>query len=93
MQSGKTKRDGFKPGTVVVFDPTHFNPEFWNNLSEEDRLKYYGPLGYGSPKVKLFIYVCEINDSGHCLLVDMDTGLNVLMRHTCDFRAATEEEF
>lgn len=87
------KRESFKPGTVVVFDPAHFNPRFWEGLSEEDRVKYYGPLGYGSEKRKLFVYVCEINDSGHCLLVDMDTGLNVLMRHTSDFRAATEEEF
>lgn len=84
---------GFKMGTVVVFDPSHFNPEFWDNLSEEDRVKYYGPLGYGAKKTKLFVYMCEVNDSGHCVLIDMDTGENVLMRHTCDFRAATEEEF
>jgi hypothetical protein len=87
------RRDAFKPGAVVVFDPSSFNPAFWDSLSEEDRLKYYGPLGYGSEKTKLFVYVCEINDSGHCALIDMDTGLNVLMRHTCDFRAATEDEF
>lgn len=87
------KHESFKPGTVVVFEPTHFNPRFWEGLSEEDRLKYYGPLGYGSEKRKLFVYVCEINESGHCLLVDMDTGLNVLMRHTSDFRPATDEEF
>lgn len=86
-------KKGFKPGTVVVFDPSHFNPEFWDKLSEEDRIKYYGPLGYGSDKLKLFVYMCEVNDSGHCVLIDMDTGENVLMRHTCDFRAATEEEF
>ena len=87
------KTPPFKSGTVVVFDPTSFNPDFWEKLSEEDRVKYYGPLGYGSDKVKLFVFVCEINESGHCLLVDMDTGENVLMRHTCDFRPATEEEF
>jgi len=84
---------GFKMGTVVVFDPDSFNPGFWEKLPEKDRIKYYGPLGYGSDRKKLFVFVCEINDSGHCLLVDMDTGLNVLMRHTCDFRPATEEEF
>jgi len=87
------RRDAFKTGTVVVFDPLSFNPAFWDKLSEEDRLKYYGPLGYGSEKVKFFVYICDINDSGHCVLVDMDTGLNVLMRHTCNFRAATEDEF
>jgi hypothetical protein len=83
----------FKTGTVVVFDPESFNPNFWNKLSEEDRIKYYGSLGYGLEKKKLFVFVCDINDSGHCLLVDMDTGLNVLMRHTDNFRPADEEEF
>jgi len=83
----------FKPGTVVVFDPASFNPNFWDGLSEDERVKYYGELGYGSKKLKLFVFVCEINESGHCLLVDMDTGLNVLMRHTYNFRPATDEEF
>jgi hypothetical protein len=88
------KRDPkFKPGTVVVFDPASFNPNFWDKLPEEDRIKYYGPLGYGSDKIKLFIYMSEINDSGHCVLIDMDTNENVIMRHTSDFRPATEEEF
>ena len=89
---------GFMPGSVVVLDPASFNPDFWARLSEEDRIKYYGPLGYGLKKSKLFVYICEINDSsgresGHCVLIDMDTGQNVLMRHTCDFRPATQEEF
>lgn len=83
----------FKSGTVVVFDPTSFNPNFWDNLDEKERIKYYGELGYGSEKKKLFVFVCEINESGHCLLVDMDTGLNVLMRHTYNFQVAIEEEF
>ena len=83
----------FKTGTVVVFDPESFNLGFWEKLSEQDRIKYYGSLGYGSDKKKLFVFVCEINESGHCLLVDMDTGLNVLMRHTYNFRPATDEEF
>ena len=86
-------KETFKPGTVVVFDPASFNPEFWDKLPEADRIKYYGPVGYGSKKTKLFVYMCEINDSGHCVLIDMDTKENVLMRHTCDFRPATDEEF
>lgn len=86
-------RQTFKPGTVVVFDPSSFNPNFWDKLPEEDRIKYYGSVGYGSKKTKLFVYMCEINDSGHCVLIDMDTKENVLMRHTCDFRPATDEEF
>jgi hypothetical protein len=32
----------FEPGTVVVFNPDSFNPEFWNKLPEKDRIKYYG---------------------------------------------------
>lgn len=87
------KKRSFKPGTVVVFDPESFNPDFWNKLKEEDRIKYYGELGYGSSRIKLFVFLCEINDSGHCVLVDMDNNRVITMRHTCDFRAATEEEF
>lgn len=86
-------KPSFEPGTVVVFDPAHFNPKFWDNLKEEDRIKYYGELGYGSPRVKPFVYLCEINNSGHCVLIDMDTNKVITMRHTCDFRKATEEEF
>jgi len=77
----------------VVFDPSALNPKFWDNLKEEDRIRYYAPLGYGSQKIKLFVYLCEVNDSGHCVLVDMDTNNVITMRHTSDFREATEEEF
>lgn len=83
----------FKPGTVVVFDPKSFNPNFWDKLSEEDRIKYYGELGYGSNKLKFFVFLCEVNESGHCVLLDLDTNQILSMRHTCDFRQATEEEF
>lgn len=87
------KKCKFKQGTVVVFDPDHFNPKFWDNLSEQDRLRYYAELGYGSDRLKLFVFLCEINESGHCVLIDMDTNKILTMRHTSDFRAATEEEF
>ena len=81
----------FKIGTVVVFEPKNFNPDFWNNLSEEDRIKFYGPVGYGQKK--LFVFLAEIkNAPGHCVLVDMDDGHVEVMRHTTDFREATEEE-
>ena len=89
----KKKKRKFKQGTVVIFDPESFNPDFWDNLKEEERIKYYGELGYGSPKMKFFVFICEINESGHCVLVDMDTDKVITMRHTCDFREATEEEF
>jgi hypothetical protein len=87
------KKVKFKPGTVVVFDPAHHNPKFWDGLKEEDRVRYYGELGYGSERVKLFVFLCEINESGHCVLVDMNNNKVITMRHTIDFRKATEEEF
>lgn len=84
----------FKPGTVVVFEPKNFNPDFWNNLPEEHRVKYYSPLGYGREKPKFFVFITEIkNAPGHCILVDMDDGHIEWMRHTDDFREVTEEEF
>jgi hypothetical protein len=81
-------------GTVVVFEPKNFNPEFWNNLPEKDRAEYYGPLGYGSDKKKLFVFLTEIkNAPGHCVLVDLDDGHLEVMRHVSDFREVNEEEF
>jgi hypothetical protein len=84
----------FKRGTVVVFDPSNLNQEFWKNLSEEDRIKYYGDLGYGSSKPKFFVYLTEIkNASGHCVLVSLDDQKIETMRHDNDFREVKEEEF
>lgn len=87
------KKKKFKAGTVVVFDPRNFNPDYWNNLSEEDRIKYYGALGYGQEKLKLFVFSMHIkNAPGHCVLVSMDDSHTEMMRHTDDFREVTEEE-
>jgi len=95
----------FEPGTVVVFDPDNLNPEFWDNLSEEDRMKSYGGLGYGEERMKLFVFLCEIYcapeegdderiSSGHCVLASMThPSVMEVMRHTSDFREATAEEF
>jgi hypothetical protein len=93
----------FKSGDVVIFEPKNFNPSFWDSLSEEDRIKYYGPLGYGSEKPKLFVYITDIMQgtygnekrysSGHCVLIDMDTNEIQMMRHPTDFRLATDDEF
>lgn len=88
------KRQKFKRGTVVVFEPKNLNPAYWNGLSEEDRIKYYGALGYGSPKPKFFVYLTGIrNASGHCVLVSLDDQSIQTMRHDQDFREVTEEEF
>jgi hypothetical protein len=83
----------FKPGDTVVFDPGGFNPEYWNGLSESDRQKYYGPLGYGAAKLYLFTFICEHSpQGGHCVLISMDDQHVETMRHTTDFRLATEDE-
>lgn len=90
----KQKMKRFTQGTVVVFDPTSFNPDFWNKLSEKEKLKYYGPLGYGSDKKKFFVFITEIkNAPGHCVLADLDDGRIEVMRHISDFREVSEEEF
>jgi hypothetical protein len=94
MKKPTKSKKSFKMGTVAVFDPSGFNPDYWNNLSEKDRKKYYGPLGYGKKKTKFFIFICEIlNAPGHCVLVDMDDGHVEYMRHTSDFREINEGEF
>lgn len=84
----------FKRGDVLVFDPSTFNPEFWKQLPENDKIKYYGSLGYGSDKKKFFVFLTEVNDApGHCVLVDLDNGSVQVMRHMADFRKVTKEEF
>lgn len=96
-----SKKSKIKPGSVVVFSPDNFNKKYWDELSEKDRKKYYGALGYGAKKPKLFVYLCEISDSsgydtGHCVLISMDHDKPLqieIMRHTSDFRLATEDEF
>ena len=93
----------FKPGTVVVFDPESFHPAFWDTMSEKDKIKYYGHLGYGRDKPKFFVFLCEISTldrcgsghcgSGHCVLVSLSDQKIETMIHINDFRAVTEEEF
>lgn len=97
----KNIKPKIKPGSVVVFCPDNFNKKYWDELSEKDRKKYYGALGYGAKKPKLFVYLCEISDwdgldTGHCVLLSMDhhKPLQIeVMRHTSDFRLANEKEF
>jgi len=85
-------RKTFKTGTVVVFEPKNFNPEFWDNLSEKDRNRYYGLLGYGQAKPVFFVFLTELkNAPGHCILVNLNTHQLETMRPTSDFREVTEE--
>lgn len=83
----------FKLGDTVTFDPSHFNQSYWNGLSEEDRKKYYGVLGYGAAKPHLFTFICEHQpQGGHCVLISMEDQHIETMRHISDFRLATDEE-
>ena len=89
-----------KPGDVVVWDERNFYKDFWKNLSEEDRVKYYGWTGYPNKK-RLFVYLTDINSisdsersfSHHCVLVALDDQSVETMRHPSEFRHASEEEF
>jgi len=95
-----SKKLKIKPGDAVVWDPG-VDSNLLNGLTEKQRIKYYGPLGYGQDKVKVFVFLSAINsmfdgkmrDSHHCLLVDLDNGKIEYMRHTDEFRRATEDEF
>lgn len=83
----------FRPGDTVVFAPENFNPDFWDNLSEENRIKYYGSLGYGREKPLLFTFLCEhYPQNGHCVLINMENQKVETMRHMTDFRLANDEE-
>tara|TARA_Y100000310_G_scaffold81453_1_gene78009 strand:+ start:799 stop:1098 length:300 start_codon:yes stop_codon:yes gene_type:complete len=85
----------YKPGDTVVFDPSNLNPSFWSNLSEEDRVRFYGPLGYGRDEDKplLFTFVCEHRpQTGHCVLINMETQEIETMRHMSNFRLVTDDE-
>lgn len=91
------KKRKIKRGDVIVWEPKNFNPEYWNKLSEEDRIQYYGALGYGQKKPKLFVFLSKIcqhgEDTGHCVLVSLDDQTIETMRHTVEFRHVTDEEF
>lgn len=82
----------FKIGQVVVF-----NDDSVINIPEKDAIEYYGCLGYKSDTRPCFVFICDIldedYDSGHCVLVNLRTHKIESMRHTCNFRLATTEEF
>ncbi len=88
-----TNDDSFVCGDTVVFNPSNLNQTFWESLSEEDRIKYYGDLGYGKEKPVYFTFLGEHKpQTGHCVLVNMDTGKLEIMRHTSDFSLVDDEE-
>jgi len=83
----------FNIGDTVLFDCNNLNPDHWNNLSETQRLEYYGYLGYGDKRQKLFSFITEmIPQFGHCILIDISNGKIITMVHIDLLRLATEEE-
>jgi hypothetical protein len=85
----------FHTGDTVIFDPNSFNPKFWNNLSGEDKRKYYGDIyNFDNPdRPFLFTFMTEHSpQDGHCVLINMKNQKVETMRHTSDFRLAAEEE-
>jgi hypothetical protein len=83
----------FEAGDTVVFDPDNFNPDFWNALSNADKLRYYGHFYERPDKPKLLVFVCEHSPQiGHCLLMELATGKMLPMCHTNDFRKVEDDE-
>lgn len=83
----------FKPGDAVVFEPANLNPGYWNALTEDERVAYYGPLGYGAKRPVVFVFMGEIRQApGHCVLVSLDDQHIETMRHTSDFRLVRDDE-
>jgi len=92
------KATKLKRGMVVVWDHHALNPKHWKKLTEEERIRQYGALGYGDKRPKLFVFLCrikdqQVGDTGHCVLVSLSDQKIETMRHTNEFRQATEEEF
>lgn len=82
----------FKAGDTVKFDILSLNASFFDKLSDEEKIKYYGKYGYGLPN-KLFTFICEHRPQfGHCVLMDMDNGRLLPMCHMSNFKLATEDQ-
>lgn len=82
----------FKLGDTVIFEPDNFNPDFWNALTDYEKIRYYGMYGYGF-KLKLFMYICEHNpQTSHCTLMDISNGDLYPMCHISNFRLANDDE-
>ncbi len=83
----------FIPGNTITFDYDSFNKTYWDRLSEKDKVKYYGPIGYKADPIKLYTFICEMSPQfGHMVIIEIGTGKIETMRHVNDFRLATEDE-
>ena len=84
----------FKMGDTVAFDPSSFNPEYWNSLSAGQRDHYYGDLyDFENNTATLFTFLCEHSPQvGHCVLINMTNQKIETMRHTNNFRLVLDDE-
>ena len=84
----------FKPGDTVAFDPESFNPDYWDDLTLEQKEYYYGDLyDFQLDTPVLFTFLCEHSPQvGHCVLVNMSNQKVETMRHTNNFRLVTDDE-
>jgi hypothetical protein len=79
----------FNSGDVVIFRPG----KSYNELPEGQQFKQYGSLKTPMGDWDKFVYICEINHSGHCVLISLSDKHIEIMRHICDFRLTTEGEW
>lgn len=86
-------KNQFIAGDTVVWNPENFNPDYWDSLSEELRVRYYGDLGYGQNRPKHFTFICHHRPQhGHCVLISMDDQKIFTMAHTSEFDLVEEED-
>lgn len=80
----------FKLGQIVTLDLSSTEMQIYTH---EEKLKYWGELGYGQERPKFYIFIADlIPATGHCVLADLATGEIKAMWHTDLFRAAEERE-
>lgn len=94
MKKKKKKNKQFKLGDSITFNFKLYK-KMLENLSEEEKIKRFGSVGYGRPKNNplVFTYICEhFPQNDHCVLVNMSTKEITIMRHISDYRFATEDE-
>ena len=83
----------FTPGATVRWTSKGFRASYWNSLTEEQRAKYYGELGYGIDTPKLFTFLCHHRPQvGHCVIVSMDDQKVHTMVHTDELELVPDDE-
>lgn len=82
-------------GDTVRFEPDTFNPNYWNSLSDAEKVKYYGDIyNFENPnRPFLFTFITEhYPQTGHCVLINMQNQKIETMRHTSNFVLVEDDE-